>query len=804
MPEFWPTWEEFADFSAFVARIEREGCPAGAALIHPPKGWAPRANMAYDDLDDIVVRRPIRQEVVGSRGVFLALHIEQKKRSVKEFRKEADEFARRYSAPIISVDDDGVLPPDQVLDELDRLFWRSVLHRTPMYGADLEGSLFDDDVCQNWNPKHLDTILNSLDDERGQIPGVHKPYLYIGMYGSMFCWHVEDGDLYGINYCHYGSPKTWYAIPADDRERFEELCRREFPDHFRSCDEFMRHKQGLISLDVLRKNGIRYGRVTQTTGTFTIVFGGVYHCGFNHGFNVAEAVNFASLSWLPRGQKAKRCLCRADTVKIDAGAIARKLFSGLSTKKFADYQDRIEQTTQDIRGGSTVITSGTAANTGGSDATSKSARKPRRRVRPRSVGRAFASKIVAEVIAEATGGMSESIRRKSEKRKRIVAKAEPDLEPGNVAEQIVKSLIAAATGDRIEDLERRENGKLKKRRRNWAPIPVVPMSAIILPPMNAESEERMKLQFDYRAMCSFEEQILQTATLLSLVKHAAREGFDEKRGAGLGRRISKMRKRFLNVQRGMFNVNNELPLVPKALEKQDDGEDKGAFKEKKKSKTAAAKPRRKPKAKAVTNAELLDRLQAPQLASTASATPVVATDSSGLSQRDVDDVCASSLPTFGGALARARATLARANATLGRGSVSKCDSLPLQSTNRENGVLFSGDGEEKAGDRIQDWNPSARCDFDLTDDLAIDYHEVVGSDSVALGGGLGADSRSGAGSMMVSPETGGPPTNALFQTPQSFPVSFVAPCSAQRALGVTVAETSTDAAGLREAWSRAR
>lgn len=42
-----------------------------------------------------------------------------------------------------------------------------------------------------------------------------------------------------------------------------------------------------------------------------------YHCGFNSGFNLAEAVNFGLYSWIELGKKAKTCKCRRDSVKIN-------------------------------------------------------------------------------------------------------------------------------------------------------------------------------------------------------------------------------------------------------------------------------------------------------------------------------------------------------------------------------------------------------------------------------------------------------------------------------------------------------
>lgn len=50
-----------------------------------------------------------------------------------------------------------------------------------------------------------------------------------------------------------------------------------------------------------------------------------YHCGFNHGFNMAESTNFASERWVEYGKRTSHCSCRTDTVKIDMDTFVKRL-----------------------------------------------------------------------------------------------------------------------------------------------------------------------------------------------------------------------------------------------------------------------------------------------------------------------------------------------------------------------------------------------------------------------------------------------------------------------------------------------
>lgn len=110
--------------------------------------------------------------------------------------------------------------------KLERRYWRNCgLGKPAWYGADTQGTLYTDET-KIWNVGHLPSALDRLlpASEKG-LPGVNTPYLYFGMWRATFAWHVEDMDLYSINYIHFGAPKFWYAVPQAKATALEHAMR---------------------------------------------------------------------------------------------------------------------------------------------------------------------------------------------------------------------------------------------------------------------------------------------------------------------------------------------------------------------------------------------------------------------------------------------------------------------------------------------------------------------------------------------------------------------------------------------------
>ena len=170
--------------------------------------------------------------------------------------------------------------------------------------------------------------------------------------------------MYSVNYLHCGAPKSWYGIAPRSAAAFERLAAsyrgradvvlragtfehglqsparprrgrgaalrgkdlrgiarlgRYFPRQHQECPDFLRHKTSVIAPRLVAHAGLADDLVeaVQRPGDIMVTFPGGYHCGFNHGFNVAESTNFATDDWLACARGATHCACQEHSVKIN-------------------------------------------------------------------------------------------------------------------------------------------------------------------------------------------------------------------------------------------------------------------------------------------------------------------------------------------------------------------------------------------------------------------------------------------------------------------------------------------------------
>jgi hypothetical protein len=271
----------------------------------------------YEEYDDTPVIR--RMGFVGRGGKTQSTSA-RRKYIKREGSAKIDEAAFKDWDYRMDVSD---YTPERC-EELERTYWKTLTYAPPLYGADLPGTLFDDNTT-SWN---LNKLPNLLDVLGTKIPGVNTAYLYLGMWKATFAWHLEDVDLYSINYLHFGAPKQWYSISQKDARRFEAAMKNIWPTDAKACDQFLRHKAFLISPQHLQQQyNIKVNKVVSYPGEFVVTYPYGYHSGYNLGYNCAEAVNFALDPWLPMGKIAKKCECAQaqDSVWIDVYDIERKL-----------------------------------------------------------------------------------------------------------------------------------------------------------------------------------------------------------------------------------------------------------------------------------------------------------------------------------------------------------------------------------------------------------------------------------------------------------------------------------------------
>lgn len=297
-----PTEAEFSNFLDYIHILEKQfSADYGLVKIVPPPSFKARS-LDYDkSIQSLILQGPIEQNIYGKGGIYELLLIQKKSTTIVDYKKKVSCF--------------DVIIHDKKIDEIEALFWKNITFSPPLYGADIKGTLMN--TPDEWNLSKLNSLLSKGLNQT--ISGVNVPYLYVGSWKSMFGWHKEDLDLYAINYLHHGKPKFWYALPVSEGPKLEQFAKKQFPEGFNKCSEFLRHKTTMISPLVLKKADptLKIHKMIHEPGEFVITFGGAYHAGFNYGFNIAEAVNFATKKWLDVFLKAKSCACLKDCVRID-------------------------------------------------------------------------------------------------------------------------------------------------------------------------------------------------------------------------------------------------------------------------------------------------------------------------------------------------------------------------------------------------------------------------------------------------------------------------------------------------------
>ncbi|XP_050430388.1 lysine-specific demethylase lid [Adelges cooleyi] len=259
----------------------------------------------------------VANEVIKPSDAF-GFEQAQREYTLQQFGEMADQFKSKFfNMPV------HLVPTEKVEQE----YWKIVssIDSTVIaeYGADLHtmdhGSGFPTSLAlrgnenntyyksyieDSWNLNNIPVLKDSvLSFINADISGMKVPWMYVGMCFSTFCWHNEDHWSYSINYLHWGEPKTWYGVPGDAAEAFEEVMKETTPELFHSQPDLLHQLVTILNPNILMKEKVPIYRTDQEAGEFVVTFPRSYHTGFNQGYNFAEAVNFAPADWISMGRE---------------------------------------------------------------------------------------------------------------------------------------------------------------------------------------------------------------------------------------------------------------------------------------------------------------------------------------------------------------------------------------------------------------------------------------------------------------------------------------------------------------------
>lgn len=341
-PVFTPSEEEFRDFHRFLRSIERKAAAYGMCRVVPPKSFDPGFKCP-------AVPFPCNVQTLSNQseaGAQLSSEPLPEQLDVKAFVNRAQQL----DVGLVSSGSPNYGAGDADPADVEAKYWCHVTTNKggkTLYASDAPVPLHQEQKDEKnekneWNLHTLPKLRGGILRYTGMdIPGVTRPYAYIGSRFSSFCWHVEDDFLYSINLVYRGAPKTWYSVPASDHALIEAAYARLFPGA--AARQPLARKTTLLNPKTLASEGVRVYRTVQRAGEFVITFPRAYHSGFNHGINFAEAVNFADDAWFRVGGasvRARRARRQTPIMPFDEVVCkaAESFWTGNARNRFEAFQ----------------------------------------------------------------------------------------------------------------------------------------------------------------------------------------------------------------------------------------------------------------------------------------------------------------------------------------------------------------------------------------------------------------------------------------------------------------------------------
>lgn len=119
---------------------------------------------------------------------------------------------------------------EEKIKELDAVLSGDV--SAGIYACDIEASCFPSDLPQVWwSLNGLTTRFSQFCEEnpRVQLAQIHglKNLTYVSSKNTISPLHIEDGDLWSVNYHWRGAPKLWVLFEYTDLQKYVDAVQKD-------------------------------------------------------------------------------------------------------------------------------------------------------------------------------------------------------------------------------------------------------------------------------------------------------------------------------------------------------------------------------------------------------------------------------------------------------------------------------------------------------------------------------------------------------------------------------------------------